>query len=114
MGTRNKLRTLAHIEHIEVEDEGNLLTRLLDAFHLTPQANPETPNMAANPLEELQALQNLVNQLQGQIQNQDQLLQQHQAQIQAPPAPPRIKPDRPPPFSGRKTESLEAWIFQMQ
>jgi hypothetical protein len=42
------------------------------------------------------------------------MLQQHQAQIQAPPAPPRIKPDRPPPFSGRKTESLEAWIFQMQ
>jgi len=68
----------------------------------------------ADPNQELANLINLVQQLQGQIQDQDQLLQQHQAQIQAPPAPPRIKPDRPPPFSGRKTESLEAWIFQMQ
>ena len=27
---------------------------------------------------------------------------------------PHIKPDRPPPFTGKKSESLEAWIFQMQ
>jgi hypothetical protein len=34
----------------------------------------------------------------------------------APPQPqaPRIKPDRPSPFNGKKSESLEAWIFQMQ
>jgi Ty3 transposon capsid-like protein len=72
--------------------------------------------MAASPIEELQALQTLVRELQGQIRDQDQTLQQHAAQIQAPPvqAPPHIKPDRPPPFNGRKTESLEAWIFQMQ
>jgi hypothetical protein len=25
-----------------------------------------------------------------------------------------LKPDRPPPFSGKKGESLEAWIFQME
>ena len=34
--------------------------------------------------------------------------------VPAPQAPPHIKPDRPPPFSGKKSESLEAWIFQMQ
>ena len=73
----------------------------------------------ANPLDDLIALQALVQQLQGQLQNQNDLLQQHHGQILALPAahvqaPPRIKPDRPPPFSGRKTESLEAWIFQMQ
>src|SRR4051812_3753961 len=67
-----------------------------------------------DPNQELANLINLVQQLQGQIRDQEQMLQQHQAQIQAPPAPPRIKPDRPPPFNGRKTESLEAWIFQMQ
>ena len=38
------------------------------------------------------------------------------AQAQNPVAPvaPRIKPERPPPYTGRKSESLEAWIFQMQ
>jgi Ty3 transposon capsid-like protein/Zinc knuckle len=51
--------------------------------------------------------------LRQQLQNQGNLLQQHQVQIAAP-APPRIKPDRPSPFSGKKSESLEAWIFQMQ
>lgn len=34
--------------------------------------------------------------------------------LPAPPQAPRIKPDRPSPFSGKKFESLEAWIFQMQ
>jgi hypothetical protein len=51
--------------------------------------------------------------LRQQLQNQGQVIQQHQAQIAAP-APPRIKPDRPPPFHGKKSESLEAWVFQMQ
>jgi hypothetical protein len=36
------------------------------------------------------------------------------AQNPTPPQAPRIKPDRPSPFSGKKSESLEAWIFQMQ
>src|SRR5207302_1415017 len=71
------------------------------------------------PLEELQALQQLVEQLQGRLQDQDNALQQQQVQIAAipgpiAPVPPRIKPDRPPLFSGCKTESLEAWVFQMQ
>jgi hypothetical protein len=59
--------------------------------------------------------------LRQQIVNQNQELQQHHAQIAAIPAPhaqvqvqpPRIKPDRPSPFSGKKSENLEAWIFQM-
>ena len=51
------------------------------------------------------------------IQNQNNLIAQHNTQIGAIPraAPaPRVKPDRPPPFTGRRSESLEAWIFQMQ
>jgi hypothetical protein len=57
--------------------------------------------------------------LRGQVLQQQNLITQQQAQIAAIPAPapaqaPRIKPDRPPPFSGKKSESLEAWIFQMQ
>src|SRR3954451_22066843 len=28
--------------------------------------------------------------------------------------PPNIKPDRPAPFSGKKGESLETWIFQVE
>jgi hypothetical protein len=62
-----------------------------------------------------------MEQLLAMIQNlQGQLNQAHagpappQAQIPAPPQAPRIKPDRPSPFSGKKSESLEAWIFQMQ
>ena len=57
--------------------------------------------------------------LRQQIATQNDEIQQNRAQItvipdrQAPVAP-RIKPDHPPPFSGRKTKSLEAWIFQMQ
>ena len=46
-------------------------------------------------------------------QNRDQIAAIQVPQVQAQ-APPCIKPDRPPPFSGKKSESLEAWIFQMQ
>ena len=55
-------------------------------------------------------------------QNANNAIQQNQMQIQAipvapvpaPQAPPHIKPDHLLPFSGKKSESLEAWIFQMQ
>jgi hypothetical protein len=57
-----------------------------------------------------------INQLKGQLQNQQdhflagtQLPQNIQVQ-----GPSQVKPDRPSPFSGKKTESLEGWIFQMQ
>ena len=63
---------------------------------------------------ELTALrQQLVNQNIELQQHRDQIAAIQVPQVQAQ-APPRIKPDRPPPFSGRKIESLEAWIFQMQ
>jgi hypothetical protein len=57
--------------------------------------------------------------IQGQMQQQQNLIDQQRDQIAAIPAvpaaqPPRIKPDRPPPFSGKKSESLDAWVFQMQ
>ena len=52
--------------------------------------------------------------LHGQVQQQENAL--HAVQVPPPgvaiPAP-RIKPDRPPPFHGKKSESLEAWIFHM-
>ena len=86
---------------------------------------PEEPldNMAQaqpdNPIDALRALQDQFMQLQQQLVQQNNTITQQQQQIQAlprapqPPPPARIKPDRPPPFSGRKLESLEAWIFQM-
>ena len=89
MGTRNKPRTLAHIEHIEVEDEGNLLTRLLDAFHLTTPDTMAAEQGQGDPVLILQAELNILRQ---QLQTQNDILQQHQVQI-ATPAPPRIKPD---------------------
>ena len=70
-----------------------------------PVAQPE------NPLDVLAAMQAELQLLRNQV-------QQHRDQIAAIPAAPgnvpRIKPDRPPPFSGKKSESLEAWVFQMQ
>jgi hypothetical protein len=57
-----------------------------------------------------------VNQLKGQLQAQrDHFLAagppQQNIQVQG---PSQVKPDQPSPFSGKKTESLEGWIFQMQ
>lgn len=60
-----------------------------------------------------QMRQEIVN-LQGQVHQQGNALQAAQLPQPIVPAPaPRIKPDRPPPFTGKKSESLEAWIFQM-
>ena len=82
-----------------------------------PQNQPE------NPLDLLAQLQAQLNHLQGVVTQQNHTIAQQNLQIGAIPraAPaaqpipaPRIKPDRPPPFTGRKNESLEAWIFQMQ
>ena len=59
-----------------------------------------------------------ITHLQTQVQTQQDIINAQPQQPQAPviqnvaPAP-RIKPDHPPPFSGKKSESLEAWIFQM-
>ena len=67
--------------------------------------------------QEILALQNQICTMQGQLQAQQNALQA------IPPAPPaiqvqgpanQVKPDRPSPFSGKKSESLEGWIFQMQ
>jgi hypothetical protein len=52
----------------------------------------------------------MIQNLQGQV-NQAQV---GPVQPPVPPQVPRIKPDRPSPFHGKKSESLEAWIFQMQ
>ena len=77
-------------------------------------AHPD-PNLVA-----LQNLQAQIQQMQDQITNQNNVIAQQRDQILAIPvappvqAPVRIKPDRPSPFSGKKSESLEAWIFQMQ
>lgn len=79
-----------------------------------PPQNPQVPQVDMPTLLE-QMRQELVN-LRGQVQQQGNALQAAQAQALPPvgPAPaPRIKPDRPPPFTGKKSESLEAWIFQM-
>jgi hypothetical protein len=62
-------------------------------------------------------LRNQINQLQGQLQAQQHALNAvplvpQAAPIQGPTV--HIKPDRPAPFSGKKSESLEGWIFQMQ
>lgn len=75
-----------------------------------------------NPLDDLAHLQDQVAALQQLLRTQNDTIDQQRQQIMAipvapvaPPAqPPRIKPDRPSPFSGKKSESLEAWIFQMQ
>jgi Ty3 transposon capsid-like protein len=76
-------------------------------------ANPQDP-MAA-----LAQLQQQMRALQDRIDQQTQIIDQQAQQIgaipQAPLAPAtRVKPDRPPPFTGKRSESLEAWIFQMQ
>ena len=79
-------------------------------------------NILDNLQQQLQALQTQVNQQNATIVQQNQTIadQNNQIAAQVPqpapgPAPvPRIKPERPPPFTGRKNESLEAWIFQME
>jgi Retrotransposon gag protein/Zinc knuckle len=84
-----------------------------------------TPQEPADVLAQLQrdlaALQNIVNQQNHVIQQQNHTIAAIPAPA-APPAPPpaptapilRVKPDRPAPFTGKRSESLEAWIFQMQ
>jgi len=70
--------------------------------------------------QQMMDMQGLLNQQTNIINQQNQTIAQQNAQIVAIPRPPaappvqRIKPDRPPPFTGRRSESLEAWIFQMQ
>lgn len=84
-----------------------------------PEEPTEHPEPMADPAQLLLNLQAEMLALQGRVQQQQDLIDQQRDQIAAIPAPvvapaPRIKPDRPPPFSGKKSESLEAWIFQMQ
>jgi hypothetical protein len=67
--------------------------------------------------QELQALRDQIIQMQGQLQTQQNALQAipqvpQAIQVQGPAN--QVKPDRPSPFSGKKSESLEGWIFQMQ
>ena len=72
----------------------------------------------------IQDLRDQLVQLQGQVQTQQNTINAMPAGV-VPAAPqnptiqniipaPRIKPDRPPPFLGKKSESLETWIFQME
>ena len=61
----------------------------------------------------MEDLRNQIAQLQTQVQNQRNPMAQNPVIQNVIPAP-RIKPDRPAPFTGKKSESLEAWIFQMQ
>lgn len=80
-------------------------------------AQPNQPDLATilNALrDEMRALGERVDNIQQPIQP---------VQPQQPPQQPQaphlghvvnIKPDRPPPFHGKKSESLEAWIFQME
>ena len=76
----------------------------------------------ANPLDALRDLQIQMQAMQQQIADQNNTIAQQQDQILAIPvappvqvqAPAHIKPDQPSPFCGKKSESLEAWIFQMQ
>jgi len=97
----------------EIPDQGPLLLEEL-------QENMAQP--AEDPMDLLRALQAQLIALQGTVNQQNTTIAQQNAQIAnipaaaANPAPaqPRIKPDRPPPFSGKKSENLEAWIFQMQ
>ena len=74
--------------------------------------------------QQLQALQTTINQQNQTITQQNDTITQQNAtlalqqnQIGAIPNPPadlRARPDRPAPFTGRKNESLEGWIFMMQ
>jgi type II secretory pathway pseudopilin PulG len=66
-----------------------------------------------NPMDVvLQQLQQLQQQLQQQQAALDAYRQQ-QPQIPMAPAP-RVKPERPPSYSGKRSESLETWIFQVE
>ena len=69
-----------------------------------------TPQPTGNMEELIRNLQQQIQQLQLQVDNAAPQIPvlQNAAPI------PRIKPERPSPFTGRKSESLEAWIFQMQ
>ena len=84
-----------------------------------PQAQqPLNPEAAIQELyQRLHEMQDALTQQAQVITRQNNTIAQQTAQIGAIPraAPvPRIKPDHPPPFTGRRSESLEAWIFQMQ
>jgi hypothetical protein len=81
--------------------------------------------MTANSQHAPADMEDTIRGLQDQIRLLQQQVQDNQNAIGAGPpiipnpAPvvipaPRIKPERPPPFTGKKSESLEAWIFQMQ
>lgn len=109
------LRPTTTPDPLEIPEEPLRLEDLQDTM-----AEPHVPE---NPLNALQALQDQMRILQDELQRQQHTIAQQQAQLlaaepQAPPVQPqaaaRIKPDRPSPFSGKKFESLEAWIFQMQ
>ena len=64
--------------------------------------------MLAQLQQDMAAMQNTINQ-------QNRLIQNLQAPQPGPAVPAvRVKPERPPAFTGKRSESLEAWIFQMQ
>jgi hypothetical protein len=93
-----------------------------------PQGQPQQdPFDAINQLhQQMLLMQGLIDQQNATITQQNNTIAQQNnrignipaapaAVLAAQPAPaPRVKPDRPPPFTGRRSESLEAWIFQMQ
>ena len=69
-------------------------------------ANPQnTAAMLAQLQQDIVAMQNTINQ-------QNQLIQNLQAPQPGPAI--HVKPERPPPFTGKWSEPLEAWIFQIQ
>ena len=89
------------------------------------QQNPQVPQQQVfDPVAAYDHLRQQLQQLQDVLANQNNVINQQNATIAqqnqqignfpTAPAGPRIKPDRPPPFAGKKTEVLEAWIFQMQ
>jgi Ty3 transposon capsid-like protein/Zinc knuckle len=85
------------------------------------QPGTRDPFIAIDQLhQQLQAFQDIINRQNATITQQNDTIAQQNQQIvaipQAPAANPaaRVNPERPPPFTGKRSESLEAWIFQMQ
>ena len=63
---------------------------------------------------DLQELRDQITALQAQLQNQQNVINAiPEPQQQGAPAP-HVKPNQPPPFHALRSESLEAWIFQME
>jgi hypothetical protein len=68
------------------------------------------------PADLIRAMQQQMVALQARLDQQNDTITQQNEQIRAIPQHPvtRVKPDRPSPFTGKRSENLEAWVFQMQ